>query len=113
MVVLGTLKQGDDKVFRTIVFGVGGQPQDLTQDGWTVASQLTIPGDEAKIDLTIDGELLASSYIVLSVDRSVSSAMRVGTWYGDVEVTGPAPYGRQSSQTFTVEVVEDVTKTDA
>lgn len=112
-VVLGEIKQGEDKTFRSIVFAVEGSPQDLTAEGWSVACQarLTV-GAQDKVDLAVDEALLPSSLISLSLTRAQSLALRDGTYVVDVQVTGPAPVGRRKSKTMHLVVLADVTRTE-
>lgn len=108
-VELGRFKRGDDKQFRDIVVAVDGSPQDLTADGWAVRCQFRRPPYlSAVVVPVIDAGALADSIVRLSLPRASTETMQVGSWQGDVEVTGPE--GRQSSATFLVAVVEDVTK---
>lgn len=112
-VVLGEIKQGEDKTFRSIVFAVAGVPQDLTAEGWSVASQLRpTVGAPEKVDLAVDAALLPSSIISLSLTRAQSLALRDGTYLCDVQVTGPAPVGRRKSKTMHLVVLADVTRTE-
>lgn len=111
-VELGRVKRGDDKTFRTIVVTVGGSPQDLTASGWSVDAQLRRTEDSATaVTCAADEAELADSRVVLSLTDTQTAAMAPGTWVGDVEVTGPD--GVHSSDTFTVEVVADVTRVEA
>jgi hypothetical protein len=107
---LGTFKRGDDKTFRAVVVTVADAPVDLTGDEWTVRAQLRPHGkdDATFVELVIDPGPLAESRVVCSVPRDVSETMAPGRWQGDIEVTGPE--GRQSSATFAVDVIADVTR---
>lgn len=108
MTILGKRKRGDDWTFRGIFVGdsLGAAIPDLADsDVYTI--RCVLKKGSATVTPTWDTAALADSRVVLSVARAVSGTMSLGKWKGDLEVTGPQ--GRQSSTTFYVEVVEDVT----
>ncbi len=108
-VVLGRLKRGDDKVFRDINVTVAGDPQDLTDTGWSVAAQMRTQSNAATaVDFDIDESNLADSIVSLSLTRAVTATLDARSYVGDVQITGPG--GRQSSTTFQVVVEADVTR---
>lgn len=104
--VLGKRKRGDDWRFRGIV--VNGDDVDLSADGWTAEAAITFKG--RTVNLVPDPTHFPDGRVVLTLDRAVTETMKIGTWVGDLEVTGPS--GRQSSSSFEVVVVEDQTTHD-
>lgn len=108
-VTLGRVKKGTDYTFRTIDVSVGGSPQDLTEEGWTVSCEFR-PNEfsDVAVEPNIAEGPLEDSEVVLSLSAEQTAAMAAQVWKGDVKVEGPT--GISKSETFDIIVVAAVTQ---
>lgn len=108
MAVLGRVKQGTDVAFPTVTCTEGGNPVDLSAEGYTV-SALFKPNESSNTSVTpaIAEAPLADGEIVLSLTATQLATMAAQTWKGDIKVVTPT--GTRKSDTYDIIVVEDVT----
>lgn len=113
LVLLGELKNTNDKTFRAIAVTVNGATQDLTETGWEVVAHLRVkPEAPSFIELDIDNAQLALSRVQLSIAHDDAITLAPGTYYVDVQITNPDGEVH-TSRTMRVVVEQPVTRVEA